>query len=225
MAQQIGGGAHLGPNGEVIVSAPDRATGEMKDWQMVDGQWVEFNFTPAATPAPVATTPAATPVSASGYTTAATLTPSAVAGGGSPAATGFPLFRESFNMMLEADAARRAAVDQQINFTRMFSELTAADPVTAADLAVRLGLPEPNIGFLNRLGKGAMTTFGGQAGTQQVNLPFSFSRNQLQFLDTNKVVQNIVQSAATRFGRPDVLNQSIAGMVPTSSITRMFGFA
>jgi len=205
-----------------------------------ESKWGSVFTTPekkpqAPTPPPIATytstNPGATsttPVSSTGLDFAAGLTPASLSDpGSSPVANGFPLLRESFEMMLAADEARRASIDQEIRFQTMFAQLLGDDPAVAADLAVRLGMPglEPDLQYLNRFATGAQSTFGGKVGSQEVTLPFSFNRGQLRFLDANPNVARAVQSVSERFRRPDVLQTSMASLLPTSGVASAFGFS
>lgn len=160
-----------------------------------------------------------TPVSFPGLDVTAQMTPVTLdTPGASPVATGFDLFRETFDMLLEAEAAKRAAIDQDISIAQLFSELQRASPTQAADLATRLGLPgqEPDLGFANIFGRGANTTFGGKVGTQDLALPWSFSGKQLSFLQSAPNVAGVLGDISARFGRPDIFSESVRGLIPTS---------
>lgn len=175
---------------------------------------------------PTASSP--TPAPSSGLQLAGGITPASLSDpGSSPVATGFPMLRESFEMMLAADQNRRAAIDQEIQFQSMFSQLLGNDPAVAADLAVRLGMPglEPDLNYLNRFSKGAVATYGGNVGTSEVSLPFSYSRGQMRFLDANPTVARAVQSVSSWFRRPDALSTSAAMTPPISGVPSAFGFS
>lgn len=216
----LGGGAYIGANGEIVWGTPGKSGGEV----LVDGTPVEY--TPPASTGATATQPLPatnffpTQVPATGLAVGAAMTPVSLdTPGASPVATGFDLFKDTFTMLMQADAARRAAVDQQISLATLFTELERASPTRAADLAVRLGLPsmEPDMGFANIFGKGANATFGGTAGSQALSLPWMFSGSQISFLNDRPNVANVVGDISERFGRPDLFRESIASLIPTSA--------
>jgi hypothetical protein len=149
-------------------------------------------------------------------------------GGGFDVAFGFPLFAQMTDLILRADANRRATIDQNVSILRLMSDLERVSPTRAASLAAGLGLPEPDLSFLSVLQSGAPafgrggaaagggTSFGGMVGTQNVSLPSFLSGAQLTNLQANPNIAQIVLDVADRFGRPDLFTQSAAGVVPTS---------
>lgn len=154
----------------------------------------------------------------SGITATAGVTPASAETGGSPVATGFELFRETFDMLMQAEQARRQGIDQQINIASLFSELSRASPSQAAELAVRTGLTgmEPNLDWANAFSTGAHTTFGGEIGSQNVSLPWSFSGHQLSFLRDRPNVERMLMDVADFLGRPDILSESMNGLIPAN---------
>ena len=176
-------------------------------------------------PAAAATASAAT-ATAGGLGVASAL--AASTGGGFDVAFGFPLFSQMTDLILRADANRRATIDQNVSILRLMSDLERVSPTRAASLAAGLGLPEPDLSFLSVLQSGAPafgrggaaagggTSFGGMVGTQNVSLPSFLSGAQLTNLQANPNIAQIVLDVADRFGRPDLFTQSAAGVVPTS---------
>lgn len=156
---------------------------------------------------------------------------------GSPAATGFPLFERTVQLILQADAARRATIDQNVSIIRTLIELERASPTRAAGLAAGLGLEGPNLSFVNALtsqgpafggltagglgggafgGMGDTPSFGGSVAGQELSLPLGLSGQQLANLVANPNVAAGVLDVADFFGRPDFFRQSQAALLPTS---------
>lgn len=183
------------------------------------------SFTPsgAGAPPPTLSRPPSSPtaVSTSGLGVANALA-NLPGGGAQDVAFGFPLFSQMVDLILRADAARRATVDQNVSILRLVSDLERVSPTRAASVAAGLGLPEPQFDFLDVLFQGGPafnptgTSFGGRVGTQDVQLPGVLGGQQLANLGSNPNVANIVSDVADYFGRPDYLAQSAASLIPTS---------
>lgn len=214
---KLNNGAYIGAGGEIVwpgLSDPDQG------YVMVNGQFVPY--TPPATvtrPDPVTYTyEYQPPVSSTALTASASITPTTSGGGdGSPAALGFDLYERSFDMMLRAEQARQQSIDQSLNIAQLFVELERASPTRAADLAVRLGLPglEPDLSLTKAFTNAqTMGSFGGKVGSQDVRLPFSFSGQELSFLDRAPQVASIFRDIGDRFGLPNVLESSAANLIP-----------
>jgi hypothetical protein len=163
----------------------------------------------------------------SGVSTSQLGTSFQLAGGttGAPAATGFPLFERMTDLILRANADKRASIDQTVNLGRFLVDLERVSPTRAARLATTLGLGEgENFDFLNAFGQpGAgplAAASGGRLTTQlfpQASLPSALSGQELSFLNANPNVANVVSDFAQAAGLPDIFNRSQAGLVPTSS--------
>jgi hypothetical protein len=150
---------------------------------------------------------------------------------GSPAATGFPLFERMTDLILRANADRRASIDQTINLGRFLVDLERVSPTRASRLATTLGLGQgENFDFLNAFGQGGgagggiggplAASSGGRLTTQLfpgTSLTSSISGQDLSFLNANPNVANVVADFAQAAGLPDIFNRSQAGLVPTSS--------
>lgn len=223
---KLNNGAYIGAGGEVVfpgLSDPDQG------YVMVNGQFVPY------TPPTTVTRPDPEPrtvnkgndtvtytyepaVSSAALAASASLTPTASSGGGgSPAALGFDLYERSFDMMLRAEQARQQSIDQSLNIAQLFVELERASPTRAADLAVRLGLPglEPDLSLTKAFTNAqTMGSFGGKVGSQDVRLPFSFSGQELSFLDRAPQVASIFRDIGDRFGLSNVLESSAANLIP-----------
>lgn len=140
--------------------------------------------------------------------------------GGDPAAAGYDMWQGMMDNVLNTERLRQSAIDQQVNVARLISELERVSPTRAADLSVALGVPglEPNLGFANAFtNEGTSGVFGGKVGTQNIKLPFAFSGKELSFLGNNPNTQNILADIGDRFGRPDLIKNSISSAIPTSS--------
>lgn len=194
-------------------------------FDIVNGNLV---FVPGtSTPAPTATTPAPKPASnfPDSVPTANVANPvvtpvTADTPGAQAAASGFDLFQAMLDNVLKAEQLRQSAIDQQVNIAQLFADMQRASPTQAADLAVKLGIPglEPDLSFANAFTNAGTTgTFGGRVGTQDIQLPFAFSGKELTFLGNNPNVSSIISDIGSRFGRPDVLKNSMAALLPTNT--------
>lgn len=145
-------------------------------------------------------------------------------GGGYDVAFGFPLLERTFDMILRANADRRATIDQNVQILGTLADLERVSPTRAASVAAGLGLPEPQFDFLSVLSQPgpafspSATPFGGLVGSQNVMLPGALSGQQLSGLLDNENVARIVMDVAERFGRPDLLSTSAQGLLPTSGL-------
>lgn len=140
--------------------------------------------------------------------------------GAAPAAQGFEMFQAMLDNVLNSEKLRQSAIDQQVNIARLAADLERVSPTRAADLAVSLGIPglEPDLSFANSFANADTTgVFGGKVGSQNIKLPFAFSGKELSFLGNNPNVANVLSDIGDRFGRPDLLRQSAASAIPTSS--------
>lgn len=154
------------------------------------------------------------------------------AGGSTPLAAGFPIVQGMVDMLLRANADRRASIDQQINLARLFADLQRVSPTRAADMAVRLGITQSpdDFGFVNLFGKGGSFPsaggpgISGTIGNQQVSLPSVFSGQELSFLGDNPNVQRVIADVADKFGMPDIFDRSMAARIPTLSSILGGGF-
>lgn len=139
---------------------------------------------------------------------------------GSPVAQGYELFAAQLDFVLRSEQLRQNAQDQQINFVKYMTELGRVSPTRAAELATKLGIPglEPDLQFANAFSNSASTgVFGGSVGTQKINLPFAFNGKELSFFEQNKNVASVVADIGDYFGRPDILSNSLASLIPGGS--------
>lgn len=139
------------------------------------------------------------------------------AGSGSPVAQGYELFAAQLSYVLQAEQLRQNAIDQQVNFAKYVTELARVSPTRAADIATQLGIPglEPDLRWANRFaGPDATGIFGGRVGSQDIRQPIAFSGKELNFFQQNPNVASIISDIGERFGRPDVLANSMASMIP-----------
>jgi hypothetical protein len=148
------------------------------------------------------------------------------AAGTQPVAQGFDLLMGVLDRLLQAEQVRQQGINQQVDIARLFTELQRASPTQAADLAVRMGLPQfqPDLSFANQFaGPKTTGTFGGRTGTQDIKLPFALNGKELSFLGNNPNVAGMLKDIGGAFGRPDFLQNSIASAIPTSSsLTSLF---
>ena len=145
--------------------------------------------------------------------------------GASPVAQGYEMFQMMLDNILNAEKLRQSAVNQQVDIANLFAQLEKASPSQAANLAVRLGVPglEPDLSYANAFaGPGSTGTFGGKVGSQNITLPFAFSGSELAFLGNNPNLSSGISDIAAALGRPDVLRNSMASLIPTNS--NLFSF-
>jgi hypothetical protein len=150
-------------------------------------------------------------------------------GSATPLAAGFPIVSQMVDMLLRANADRRASIDQSVNIARLFADLERISPTRAADMATRLGVDQGQVdlSFLNLFGSGAQFAqaggprIGGQVGGQNVSLPGTFSGQEMSFFNSNPNVARIVMDVADKFGLPDIFDRSAASQIPT--VKSMFG--
>lgn len=194
---------------------------------------------PAASSPVVSATPSAPAAPQNVYqSTAYGLPPSmnqldmSVGTGGQPVAAGFPIFQNMIDLILRANADRRASIDQSLSIAQLFTELERISPTRAADMATRLGVTEGNVdmSFLNLFGTGTGFAqaggprIGGQVGNQTVSLPAALSGQEQAFLGSNPNVARIVKDVASKFGLPDIFERSAAGRIPAMSSILSGGF-
>lgn len=138
--------------------------------------------------------------------------------GSTPVATGVDLWMKMMDYVLKSEQLRQTGIDQTVGIAKYATDLAGVSPAKAADLSVQLGIPglEPNLSYLNRyVNDSTSGVVSGQVGTQNVSLPFAFNGRELSGLSANPTVANVLQSVATRFGRPDILKTSSMGLLPS----------
>ncbi len=168
---------------------------------------------PSASPAP-------SPITAPTAPPALTLPSGA---GGAPAAAGFDLFADTFDLLLRANDARRAEKTQLISLLQLITELERVSPTRAAGLAAGVQ-SSGQFDFTQLFGQGGTLGpqgglggfFSGAAGGQEFTLPGTFSGSELSFLNANPNVARVIGDIADFAGRPDIFQTSIASLIPTS---------
>ena len=127
------------------------------------------------------------------------------------------------DLVLRANADRRASIDQTVNIGRLMVELERVSPTRAASLATQLGLESDiDLSSINAFGQGQRLApaSGGRIGSTAfpgVSLPQSLSGSDLSFLSAHPNVANVIADFAEMVGLPDIFSRSQAGLVPTSS--------
>lgn len=136
---------------------------------------------------------------------------------------GFPLLEATTNLILKANAERRAGIQQAVDVARLMSETERVSPTRAASIATYLGIPSKiDLGFANIFGRGlnlgASTggRFTGNIGGQDVSVPGSLSGQELSFLGANPNVANVLSDVAGALGNPDLISRSMATRIPFS---------
>lgn len=147
--------------------------------------------------------------------------------GGAPVATGFELLRANFDMLLAADAARRATTDQRVSIASFLTELARTSPSRAADFRFfgsggEFGAgPGDEFSFINALTRGDVpgifgTGVSGNIGGTNVTTPGVLGLKQLDFLQNNPNIAAVLGDVAERLGDPDIFTRSIGASLPVS---------
>ena len=230
---KLGNGVYIGTNGEIVFPG---LNDPQNGYVYVNGQPVPYKPTtgdtvaepPRTMPTVAPTTNVGTPAYAAPQTdslagqsvsTADLVTRAGITPQGTPTdvAFGSELQQMMFQNILAANADRRASVDQTVSIINLLSELERVSPTRAASFAAALGMGNgPDLGFVNKIGQGAMARVSGRAGNQDISLPLTLSGQDLSFLSSNPNVASVVKDVADAIGLPDIFQRSSAAAIPTS---------